>query len=75
MSYSNFSSRDVFFKPCYTVKELIAITSLSRTTIWKAIKKGKLKKCSNTGRRVLISAQALEEFLGIKKGGEHGRDD
>ena len=47
----------------YTVEEATQITNLSRTTLWKAVKKGKLKKCNGFGRRVLFTRQALEEFV------------
>ena len=50
-----------------TLKEAIYYSRLSRTTIWKAIKRGLLKKCPNTGRKVLIAREALFRFLGVKK--------
>ena len=45
-----------------SVKEAISITGLGRTTLWKAIRKGKLK-CFKVGRRVLFSPAHLQEFL------------
>jgi len=48
-----------------TVKEATHVSRLCRTTIWKAIKQGKLKKCANTGIRVLIAHDELRRFLGI----------
>ena len=49
-------------KIAYTIQEAMQMTSLSRTTLWAAVKKGKLK-CIRVGRRVLFTLQALEEFL------------
>jgi predicted DNA-binding transcriptional regulator AlpA len=37
------------------------ITGLSRTTIWKLVKSGKLKPCQNTGRRLLFTLDAILE--------------
>ena len=50
-----------------TIKEVIYFSRLSRTTIWKAIKRGKLKKCPNTGRAVRIPRDAFCEWLGIRE--------
>lgn len=51
----------------YTVKEAMRITNLSRTTLWKAVRSGKLRPCYTGTRRLLFTIKALEEFLGIKK--------
>ena len=45
-----------------SIKEAISITGLGRTTLWKAIRKGKLR-CFKIGRRVLFSPDHLQEFL------------
>ncbi len=50
------------YKLSHSVKEAEKITGLCRTTLWKAITKGKLK-CYRVGRRVLFSDQHLREFL------------
>ena len=49
-------------KIVYSIKEATQITDLSRTTLWKAVRDGKLQ-CVRIGRRVLFTLQALEEFL------------
>jgi len=45
-----------------SIKEAISITGLGRTTLWKAIRKGKLR-CFKIGRRILFSPDHLQEFL------------
>jgi excisionase family DNA binding protein len=47
----------------YTVREAVQITRLSRTTLWKAVKSGKLKTCRIGARRVLFTLTALQDFL------------
>ena len=42
-----------------TIKEVIYVTKLSRTTIWQLCRSGKLERCTNTGRRVLIPAWSV----------------
>ena len=46
----------------YSVKEAEKITGIGRTTLWKAITKGKLKHFK-VGRRVLFSSEHLKEYL------------
>jgi len=46
----------------HSVKEAERITGLGRTTLWKAIRAGKLG-CFKVGRRVLFSSEHLQEFL------------
>jgi excisionase family DNA binding protein len=46
-----------------TVKDAISHSRLSRTTIWKLIRKGKLRRATNTGRRVLIALEELNRCL------------
>lgn len=46
----------------YTVKEACQILNLSRTSIWKAIKSGRLKPSVLSIRRVLFTRKALEDF-------------
>jgi excisionase family DNA binding protein len=46
-----------------TVKDAVSHSRLSRTTIWKLIRKGKLRKATNTGRRVLIALDELNRCL------------
>src|SRR6267378_4123059 len=47
----------------YTIKEAQKITKLSRTSLWKAVRSGKLKRCLIGSRRVLFTLKALEDFL------------
>lgn len=51
-----------FNKLGHSVKEAQRITGLGRTTLWKAINKGRLK-CFKVGRRILFSPEHLQEFL------------
>lgn len=51
-----------------SIKEAISLTGLGRTTLWKAIRKGKLK-CFKIGRRVLFSPDHLQEFLKAHESG------
>lgn len=48
-----------------TLKEAIYYSRLCRTTIWKKIKQGLLKKCPNHGRAVRITREDFLEFLGV----------
>jgi hypothetical protein len=49
-----------------TLKEVVFYSRLSRTTIWKAYAvRGSLKKCQNTGRRVLIHRDDFLSFMGV----------
>ena len=47
----------------YNISDTCKITSLGRTTIYAAIKKGDLKTCK-VGRRTLVTAEALQQWLG-----------
>lgn len=51
-----------------SIKEAISITGLGRTTLWNAIRKGKLR-CFKIGRRVLFSPDHLQEFLQAHESG------
>jgi excisionase family DNA binding protein len=46
----------------YTVKEACGIIGISRTTLWRAIRKGRLG-CYRVGRRVLLSEEHMTGFL------------
>ncbi len=70
-------------KLTYTVQEAIRLTNLSRCTLWRAVVRGKLKKCRTGTRRLLFTLQALQEFLdgtgeSTRSNGQHfkrsGRD-
>jgi hypothetical protein len=50
-------------KLVYTIKETETITQLKRTTLWKAVRSGKLRKVNTGTDRVLFTLQAIEEFL------------
>ena len=50
-------------KIVYNLKEVMEITGLSRTTIWKAVQSGRLKKAQTGIRKLLFTQRALEEFL------------
>lgn len=52
-------------KLTYTVPDVMEIVQKSRTTVWKWIKEGKIKKVPNLGRPVLITREELCRFLGI----------
>jgi len=54
--------RTVLPKLGYSVKEAEKITGIGRTTLWKAVTKGKLKHFK-VGRRVLFSSEHLKEYL------------
>jgi len=41
------------------------LLQMCRTTLWKLIKDGKIKKVPNLGRKVLITREELCRFLGI----------
>jgi hypothetical protein len=49
-----------------TLKEVVFFSRLSRTTIWKDIKSGLLKKCDNTGRKVIVHRDEFLRFMGVK---------
>jgi excisionase family DNA binding protein len=46
----------------YSIKEAQRITGIGRTTLWKAINKGKLRHF-RVGRRILFSPEHLQDFL------------
>ncbi|MCI0485017.1 MAG: helix-turn-helix domain-containing protein [Blastocatellia bacterium] len=46
----------------YSYKEAQAITGLGRTSLWKAMKDGRLK-CFKVGRRRLFSPKHLSDFM------------
>lgn len=47
---------------CYSMAEIEIATSLSRATLYRAIASGQLKTVKR-GKRRLVPAQALEDFL------------
>jgi len=49
-------------KQAFSVKEVIAATGLGRNLIYELIQRGELKSI-RAGRRILVPAWALEEFL------------
>jgi predicted DNA-binding transcriptional regulator AlpA len=49
-----------------TLKEVLYITKLSRTKVWQLIKAGKLRRCPNTGRRVLVPGWSLTECFQLQ---------
>jgi len=54
-------------KLAYNLEETIRITGLKRTTLWKAVKSGKLKKCYTGTDRLLFTLEAIREFLTKRK--------
>lgn len=52
----------------YTVKEACLIIGISRTTLWRAIRKGRLG-CYRVGRRVLLSEEHMTGFLKLHEKG------
>jgi len=55
-------------KLTYTEQEVMQITGLSRTSLWKARKAGKLRACSVGCRRLLFTLEAIEKFLNGDRG-------
>jgi excisionase family DNA binding protein len=45
-----------------SIREAVKITGLGRTTLWKAVRSGRLQ-CYRIGRRTLFSAKHLQDFL------------
>ena len=56
----------------YTVKEACAIIGISRTTLWKAVRTGRLG-CYRIGRRVMFSEEHMTGYLKLheKSGRSH----
>lgn len=52
-------------KLTYTVPEVLGLLQICRTTLWKLIKKGTIKKVPDLGRKILITRDELYRFLGI----------
>jgi excisionase family DNA binding protein len=46
----------------YTIKEACVIIGVSRSTLWKAIRTGRLS-CFRVGRRVLFSEEHMTGYL------------
>jgi hypothetical protein len=49
-------------KHLYGIQEVIAITSLGRTSVYKAIGEGKLT-AKKFGKKTLVTAESLESFI------------
>jgi excisionase family DNA binding protein len=56
----------------YTIKEACVIIGISRTTLWKAIRTGRLG-CYRIGRRVMFSEEHMTGYLKLheKSGRSH----
>ena len=56
----------------YTIKEACVIIGISRSTLWKAIRAGKLG-CYRIGRRVMFSEEHMTGYLKLheKSGRNH----
>jgi len=52
-------------KLTYTVPEVLELLQICRTTLWKLIKAGKIKKVPNLGVKILIAHDELMRFLGV----------
>jgi excisionase family DNA binding protein len=50
----------------YTIPEACLIIGISRTTLWKAIRTGKLS-CYKIGRRILFSEEHMTGFLKLNE--------
>ena len=50
-------------KLVFTIEEACQILKVSRTTIWRLVRRKKLKTF-RIGRRVLFTLEALQDFLG-----------
>lgn len=48
----------------YSIAEAVALTSVSRSTLYRAAKRGDLK-AKRCGGRCLIDARSLHEFVGV----------
>ena len=49
-------------KACYTIPEFVQVTGLGRSRVYEEIKAGRLR-IGKSGRRTLITAAALADFL------------
>ena len=56
----------------YTIKEACAMIGISRSTLWKAIRTGRLS-CYRIGRRVMFSEEHMTGYLKLheKNGKSH----
>ena len=52
-------------KLTYKVPEVMQILQICRTTLYKLINNGTIKKVPGLGRKVLISREELKRILGI----------
>lgn len=50
-------------KLAYNLQETMQITRLGRTTLWKAVKSGQLKKAYPDLDRLLFTLEAIQEFM------------
>lgn len=50
-------------KLAYNLQETMQITGLKRTTLWKAVKSGRLKKAYPGIDRLLFTLEAIQEFM------------
>ena len=62
-------------KKLYTIRDVIEITSLGRTSVYQAIKKGELV-VKKFGAKSLVTAESIESFIASlpnkeKRGGDH----
>jgi predicted DNA-binding transcriptional regulator AlpA len=57
------TAEDNLPKLVFNVKETQQITGLSRTSLWKAVKKGHLKRCHIGMDRLLFTLEAIKEFM------------
>jgi predicted DNA-binding transcriptional regulator AlpA len=50
-----------------TLKEVLCVTKLSRTTIWQLVRAGKLRRCPNTGRALRFTVGAVRDCFAPKE--------
>ena len=63
--YSKTKSNEVLIKALkdefLTLQEVLYITKLSRTKLWQLVKSGELRRCPNTGRKLLFTVEAIQD--------------
>ena len=50
-------------KLVFTAKEVCEILDICRTSLWKLVKSGKLKRLYTGTRRLLFAVKTVEEFI------------
>jgi excisionase family DNA binding protein len=53
----------------YTVKEIAKILSVSRNTIWRWVREGKLKSIKLSNGATRFTEKDIQEFMGVENNG------